>query len=160
MTDIVLKSREEIARIGRAGAIAAEALFLLAKEAAPGTSTLALDRLAEEIIRSHDGAEPAFLDHEGHPGSIYTCVNEEIVEGHEAECAKPNARPLKEGDVVLLDIGVSYEGFNCDTAITVPVGEISQDKRRLLNVAEEALYKGIAVACSTSATLGISVCER
>src|SRR4051794_38608222 len=107
----------------------------------PGMTTGDLDQIAEEFIRSHEGAVPAFKGLYGFPGSICSSVNQEIVHGIPSK-----KRVLKEGDIVSLDVGVGYKGFFTDSAATVPVGEISAEAHRLLQVTQESLEAGIAVA--------------
>ena len=105
----------------------------------PGITTASLDALAEEFIRDHD-AIPAFKGYNGYPASICVSVNEEVVHGI------PGARVLKGGDIVSIDIGVVVDGFYGDMARTYPVGEISEEAKRLISVTETALKKGIAAA--------------
>lgn len=106
-----------------------------------GISTGELDRIAEEFIRSHDGATPAFKGLYGFPGAICISVNDEIVHG----IPSPK-RVLAEGDIVKLDVGVQYQGLFTDAAITVPVGTIDATTQRLIDVTERALDAGIAQA--------------
>lgn len=106
-----------------------------------GVSTGQLDRIAEDFIRSHEGAVPAFKGLYGFPGAICTSVNEEIVHG----IPSPR-RMLAEGDIVKLDVGVLYQGMFTDAAITVPVGKVDPTTQRLVDVTERALDAGIAQA--------------
>lgn len=106
-----------------------------------GISTGELDGIAEEFIRSHDGATPAFKGLYGFPGAICISVNDEIVHG----IPSPK-RMLAEGDIVKLDVGVQYQGLFTDAAITVPVGTIDATTQRLIDVTERALDAGIAQA--------------
>ena len=138
---IHLKSGPEIDTIARAGAIIAEVLEQVREEAVPGVSTARLDRIAEELIREHAGAEPAFKGLYGFPASLCTSINEEVVHGIPSE-----HRMLQSGDLVSLDLGVRLEGYYADSAITVAVGEVSREAARLLSVTEEALEAGIAEA--------------
>ena len=105
----------------------------------PGVSTADLDKVAEDFIRSHEGATPSFKGLYGFPASICASVNEEIVHG----IPSPR-RLLKEGDIVSVDIGVFYGGLHTDSARTVPVGMVDDETRRLLQVTEESLEAGIA----------------
>ncbi len=107
----------------------------------PGLTTAQLDKMAEDFIRSHDGALPAFKGLYGFPGAICISVNEEIVHG----IPSPK-RTLNDGDIVKLDVGVEYQGMFTDAAITVPVGEIDPETRHLVDVTERALAAGIAQA--------------
>ena len=138
---ITLKSPREIETMAQAGRIVAATLALMRRSVKPGMSTLDLDTLAEEFIRSHPGATPSFKGLYGFPKTLCTSINEEIVHGI------PSARRvLREGNVVSIDVGVHLEGLHADSATTVPVGEISPEARRLLRVTEDALYKGIEQA--------------
>ena len=137
---ISLKSAREVEIMRRANVIVAEILEALKKKVAPGVTTLELDALAEELTYKKK-AQPAFKGYtmagRTYPRSLCTSINEEIVHGI------PSERELKEGDVVGLDFGVICEGFYGDAAVTVGVGKVSEEARRLMQVTEEALYKGI-----------------
>jgi methionyl aminopeptidase len=123
------------------GAILAATHDFLSSKLAPGMTTWDLDRLADEFIRSHEGAVPAFKGLYGFPGSICTSVNEEIVHG-----IPSRRRVLREGDIISVDIGVKYRGFFTDAARTLPVGDVGPEARKLLDVTERALHAGIAAA--------------
>jgi methionyl aminopeptidase len=137
---ISLKSAREIEIMRRANVIVAEVLRELKKKVAPGVTTLELDALAEELTLKKK-AVPAFKGYAvgGRVFSHSLCVsvNEEIVHGI------PSGRALREGDIVGLDFGVIYSGFYGDAAITVGVGQVSEDAKRLMEITERALYKGI-----------------
>ena len=123
------------------GQILADTLVLLRRAVRPGITTQALDELAEEFIRGHEGATPAFKGLYGFPRSVCTSINHEVVHGI------PSAkRTLEEGDLLSLDVGVRYAGFYTDAATTVPVGEIDETSQRLLEVTEQSLEAGIAAA--------------
>lgn len=127
--------------MSRGGRLLAQALELLRSKVRPGISTKELDKIAEEFILSHPGATAAFKGLYGFPGSVCISINEEIVHGI------PSAkRILKDGDIVSLDFGVKLDGYYTDSAITVPVGEISAQDQRLLQVTKEALDAGVAAA--------------
>jgi methionyl aminopeptidase len=136
---IVTKSKQEIGWMREAGRIVALVHQELKKVIEPGITTKELDALAEKVIRSH-GASPSFKGYGGFPGNICTSINEELVHGI------PSGRKLKEGDIISIDIGAEYKGYHGDSAWTYPVGEISEEDRRLLRVTEESLYKGLAEA--------------
>ena len=138
---IQLKSPREIEVMAEGGRILADTVAMLSARVAPGMSTLDLDALAEEFIRSHDNAVPAFKGLYGFPGSICTSINEEIVHG-----IPSRKRVLREGDLVSIDVGVGYKGFFTDSATTVAVGETDEESRRLLAVTVDALEAGIAAA--------------
>ncbi len=106
-----------------------------------GLTTGHLDRIAEDFIRSHDGAVPAFKGLYGFPGAICISVNEEIVHG----IPSPK-RVLADGDIVKFDVGVQYQGMYTDACITVPVGTVDPTTQRLVDVTERALDAGIAQA--------------
>jgi len=138
---IQLKSAREIDLMAQGGQILARTVEMLRGAVRPGMSTLDLDKLAEDFIRSHEGATPAFKGLYGFPGSICSSLNSEIVHGI------PSARRvLKEGDVISLDVGVGYKGYFTDSATTVPVGNVSHEAKRLLEVTQRALDAGIAAA--------------
>jgi methionyl aminopeptidase len=137
---IALRSRDELARIREACLVVHDILRELAAAALPGTSTAELDRLAETRTRDR-GAEPAFLGYHGYPASVCISVNDEVVHG----IPSPR-RVLREGDLVGLDFGVVLGGYYGDSAITVPVGRISDAARRLLEVTEGALAAAVAAA--------------
>ena len=138
---IQLKSPREIEIMAQGGAILGGAIALMRREVRPGISTWELDRLAEEFIRSHEGAVPAFKGLYGFPGSVCTSLNQEVVHG-----IPSRKRVLAEGDIVSLDVGVKYQGYYTDSAVTVGVGEVSDESRRLLDVTERSLAAGIAAA--------------
>ena len=137
---IYLKTAEEIALLRENNLLVSATLAEVGKHVRPGGSTLELDKLAEEFIRSH-GAEPGFLGYGGFPNTLCMSVNEEVVHGI------PSAkRILKEGDVLSVDCGTLMKGFYGDSAYTFAVGEIAPEVADLLRVTKEALYKGVAQA--------------
>lgn len=136
---IELKNKEQLDRMRTAGRIVAETLAIMKEVVKPGITTGEIDRLAEEHIRKC-GAIPAFKGYNGFPSTLCTSVNEEVVHGF------PGLRALITGDIISIDCGAIYEGYVGDSAITLPVGEISIDSRNLLAVCEESLKLGIAQA--------------
>ena len=136
---IIIKSSREIAHLKRSNAIVAEVFQALRKAIGPGMTTKELDQMVEEIILSR-GALPAFKGYRGFPGSLCASINEEVVHGI------PGQRKLKEGDLVSLDVGVNLNGYFGDAAITLPVGEVDEEARRLVEVTERALSIGIEKA--------------
>lgn len=138
---IALKSAAEVDAIARAGAILARLFLELRPWIQPGITTAELDRIAEEFIRGHEGAEPAFKGLYGFPGSLCTSVNQEVVHG-----IPSRHRRLAEGDIISIDAGVKLDGWFADAAVTYPVGEISEDAQRLLDTTRRALEAGIAQA--------------
>ena len=136
---VYLRDREEIDAIRAAARIVAKTIEMLRLEVRPGVTTAELDELAEAFIRDH-GARPAFKGYRGFPASICPAINEEVVHGI------PGARRLVEGDIVGLDVGVEKDGYYGDAAITVAVGAVSEQARRLLEVSREALARGVGQA--------------
>ncbi len=137
---IILKSDSEIKLMREAGRIVATVLTELAQKVAPGISTAQLDIWAAEIIKKHN-AIPTFKGYNGFPATITTSINEELVHG----IPSPK-RVLKEGDIISIDCGATYKGWVGDAALTVPVGQISPEAQKLLDVTEQALYIGIEQA--------------
>ncbi|NJD09477.1 MAG: type I methionyl aminopeptidase [Gemmatimonadetes bacterium] len=138
---IPLKTPGEIEAMARAGAILGQVLAAVGARVAPGASTAELDRFAEDFIRTHDGAQPAFKGLYGFPASLCISLNEEVVHG----IPSPN-RILREGDIISIDAGVKLDGWYADAAVTRPVGEIDTESARLLEVTQRALAAGIACA--------------
>lgn len=138
---IALRNADEIRAIERAGRILGALHRELEPRVVPGASTAELDRLAEEFIRSHDGAQPAFKGLYGFPASLCTSVNEEVVHGIPSD-----RRRLKSGDIVSLDAGVELEGWFADAARTFPAGDIDEGTATLLRVTRDALAAGIEQA--------------
>jgi methionyl aminopeptidase len=137
---IVVKSPDEMVRLRAACRVVAEVLAELSATVAPGVTTLELDRLAEAGARRR-GAEPAFKGYHGYPASLCASINEEVVHGIPSA-----ARVLREGDVIGLDFGVVLDGFYGDAAVTVPVGEVSEEARRLLEATRQALAAAVGEA--------------
>jgi methionyl aminopeptidase len=133
---IVLKSQEEIEKIEQACIIVARTLEAVKKLVRPGLTTLEIEEFADDFIKLHGGL-PAFKGYRGYPASICTSINNEVIHGI------PSKRVLKEGDIIGIDLGVYKDGFYGDGAVTVPVGKIGPDLQKLIEVTEEALYKGI-----------------
>jgi len=143
MNGIELKSPDEIDKMSRASRIVAQVLEALRHQIKPGVTTGDLDGFAEKFILDR-GGRPAFKGYQVrdqvYRHTLCVSVNEAVVHGI------PSGRVLKEGDIVGLDVGVVVDGYYGDAAITVPVGVITEQARRLLQVTEEALHKGIAQA--------------
>src|SRR5688500_14744594 len=138
---VMLKSAKEIEVMARAGEIVGATLELVRNSVRPGFYTEELDALAEKFIRSHPGAAPSFKGLYGFPKTLCVSINEEIVHG-----IPSTRRILREGSIVSVDVGAHLEGFHADAAITVPVGEIGPEARRLLEVTQAALAAGIEKA--------------
>jgi methionyl aminopeptidase len=136
---ITLKSPREIEAMRAAGRIVANALQQVRGSVRPGVTTREIERIADREIRSQ-GGEPAFPYINNFPGAACVSVNEAVVHG------LPSKRELRAGDIVKIDIGAIYHGYHGDAAITVPVGAVSEEARRLIDVTEEALVRGILAA--------------
>ena len=146
---IILKSHDEIERMAVAGRIVAEVLEEIRSIVAPDVTTLDLDKFAESYIKSK-GATPAFKGYRGFPASVCTSVNEQVVHGI------PSSERLREGDIISLDIGVYYNGFYGDAALTLTVGKVSNVAKKLLSVTEKSLYLGIEKAVAGNRLFDIS----
>ena len=136
---IIIKNHNEITLMKKAGRIVGETLLLLEKEVKPGVTTAELDRIAEEFITKH-GAKPSFKGLYGFPSSLCISVNEQVIHGF------PGAYVLKEGDIVSIDCGAFFCGFHGDAARTFPVGNISVDAQKLIDITEESFFQGIKFA--------------
>ena len=136
---IRLKNHDEIQRIKDSGDILAELFTELKPLVEPGITTLELDRFSRDFVE-RKGGKPAFLGHLDYPASLCASVNNEVIHGI------PGKRKLKSGDIIGLDFGVNYKGYISDAAITLPVGEISEQARRLMRRTEEALDLAIEAA--------------
>lgn len=136
---IVLKTATEIEILRANGAILASVLDRVCQEVAVGQNTGELDRLAERLIRE-SGSEPAFKGMYGFPATICTSINEEIVHG-----IPSLKRQLKKGDILSIDIGLYRSGMYVDMATTVPVGKVDEKAAKLIQVTEEALWRGIGM---------------
>jgi methionyl aminopeptidase len=139
---IIRKSAQELDQMARAGTIVAETLSLLGEQVRPGTTTAELNNVADEYIRSQGGV-PTFLGYRGpypYPASICTSPNEVVVHGIPGDYA------LREGDIVSVDVGVTLEGYVADSAYTFPVGEITAEAERLLEIGKASLHAGIEQA--------------
>jgi methionyl aminopeptidase len=136
---IIIKSERELAIMRQAGRIVAEVLSILIKQVKPGMKTKELDIIAgREVARM--GGKPSFKGYRGFPANLCVSVNDEIVHGI------PGERSLREGDIVSLDMGATFNGFQGDAAVTVGVGEISPQARELVATTEDVLKAGIAAA--------------
>lgn len=139
---ITIKTAEEIATMAEGGRILAGILNMLRGEVRPGVETRTLDKLAYKLIKEA-GAEPAFLGYrpagarEAYPFTLCVSLNDGIVHG------RPSDYKIREGDLVKLDLGLKYRGFYLDSAITVGIGKISGEAKKLIQVTQEALEKGI-----------------
>lgn len=154
MAKVNIKSKPEIELMRESCRIVAEVLRLLAGVIAPGVTTGELDTIAEDYIRSQ-GGEPAFKGYGSdkrnlYPAAICASIDNQVVHGI------PDGHELQEGEIISIDVGVKKNGYYGDGAWTFAVGRISEEKRRLMRVTEEALYKGIAKARSGNGVYEIS----
>jgi methionyl aminopeptidase len=143
---IVRKSAAEVAKIDAAGGILSECIEALAAKARPGMTTAELDALAERFIRARGGV-PTFLGYRGFPASICVSPNAMVVHGI------PGPSRIAVGDVLSLDVGVTLDGYVADSAVTLPMGDVSAEARRLLDVTAESLEAGLA-ECKEGGRLG------
>ncbi len=135
---IQIKNKEEIALIKQAGNILHNTRMYLKDFIKEGITTKELDDLADKYIRDN-GAIPSFNGYNSFPKSICTSINEEVAH------AIPSKRKLRNGDIITIDIGVNYKGYNADSAWTYKVGDVSKLKEKLINSTHEALFRGIEV---------------
>lgn len=138
---IPLRTVEEINRVRESGLVVVDVLDRLRNVIEPGIKTIELNEIARDFISARK-AESAFLGFKGFPKSVCVSINNEVIHGI------PSERVIEEGDIVSLDIGVIKDGYCADAAITVGVGEIKEDAKRLLNSTKEALSRGIKEAIS------------
>jgi len=137
---IVIRSAGEVSILRKANQIVARILQELADDIRPGVATGAFDRKAERLI-AKAGGKPAFKGYRGYPATICASINEQVVHGIPSADAI-----LQEGDIISIDIGIVYKGYVGDTAATFAVGEVSEEKKRLMRVTRESLYEGIKQA--------------
>ncbi|MBU9725957.1 type I methionyl aminopeptidase [Diplocloster modestus] len=137
---VTIKSAREIELMREAGKILEKVHNEMEKAVRPGISTKDIDLLGEELIRSF-GCIPSFLGYNGYPASICVSVNDEVVHG-----IPDRHHIIQEGDIVSLDAGVIYKGYQSDAARTHAVGEISQEARQLIDVTKQSFFEGIKFA--------------
>ena len=137
---VTIKSEREIELMREAGKILGKVHNELAKEIKAGMTTYQIDKIGEELIRSY-GCIPSFLGYEGFPASICVSVNDEVVHGIPSK-----HRVIVDGDIVSLDAGVIYKGYQSDAARTVAVGEISDEAKKLIEVTRESFFEGLKFA--------------
>lgn len=137
---VVLKTARELALMEEACRISAGALKIAGAAVEPGVTTEEIDAIAEKYIRSQ-GATPNFKGYNGYPATACISINNEVIHGIPSK-----KRVIKEGDIVSIDLGARFEGYNGDNAATFAAGDISPDAKRLLEVTEQSLYEGIGAA--------------
>lgn len=137
---IVLKTSRELISMQKACRISAGALQLVGKSIEPGISTAELDKIAEDYILSQ-GATPNFKGYSGYPATACISINNEVIHGIPSK-----KRILKAGDIVSVDLGAAFEGYNGDNAATFAVGDISEEAKRLIDATRESLFEGIKAA--------------
>lgn len=136
---ISVKNSEQIKLMKEAGRITGEALLLAGEAVKPGVTTKHLDTIIRRHIESC-GAKPSFLGYAGFPGSACISINDQVIHGI------PGSRVIEEGDIVKIDVGAYYKGFHGDSANTFPVGRVSDEASRLIEVTRESFWRGIAEA--------------
>ena len=147
---IKTKTLEQITKMRAAGQVVAKTLEVLAKSIVPGKTTTAdLDALADKMVREQ-GAIPSFKGYKGYPSNACISVNEVVVHGI------PGVRTIEDGDIVGVDLGAILDGWHGDSAITIPVGNVSEKASKLIRVTREALFHGIAEAKSGNRLSDIS----
>lgn len=151
--DILISTADDIKKFEKACRIVAETLSLVEKNIVEGLETIEIDKIAEDFIRSNN-AKPAFkgyqVDGKVYPSTLCISINEVVVHGI------PGTTKLKNGDIVSIDCGVYYDGFYGDSALTVAIGEIEDEKKRLMKITEESLFLGIEQAFERSKVYNIS----
>jgi methionyl aminopeptidase len=146
---IPLKDKEEMDKMRKAGKILSGIMEELRQIVTLGSSTIAIDRYAEELL-CRENVVAAFKGYRGYPATVCASINEEIVHG------VPGERKLQNGDIIGLDIGIEYEGYFSDAAVTLPVGEVSPQAKKLINVTRQALSEGIKRAYAENQLSDIS----
>ncbi|MFA9398201.1 MAG: type I methionyl aminopeptidase [Clostridiaceae bacterium] len=137
---IIIKNNNEIEKMRKAGKVVGDTLNLLEEKVKPGMSTLELDQIAEKYIRSQ-GAVPSFKGYQGFPASLCTSINEQVVHGIPSSDAV-----LKEGDIISVDCGAILDGYQGDAARTFPVGNVSEEASKLMDVTKQSFFKGVEQA--------------
>ena len=137
---VTIKSEREIQLMREAGKILAKVHEELAQEVKAGMTSYQIDKICEEIIRGY-GCIPSFLGYEGYPGSVCISINDEVVHGLPSK-----DKIVRDGDIVSLDTGVIYKGYQSDCARTLAIGEISDDAKQLIEVTKQCFFEGIKYA--------------
>jgi len=137
---IPIKSAKDMQMLKQSGRILAAVMHKVGKTVRAGITTLDIDRISEELILKNR-AVPAFKGYKGFPGTACVSINEEIVHGI------PGPRVILEGDIVSIDLGLNYQGYFSDMAVTLPVGKVDSEKKRLIQATKQALDLGIKKAC-------------
>lgn len=136
---ITIKSAQQIEKMRASARITKDALLLLEQHIKPGITTAQLNKIAHDFILSK-GAKPNFLHYNGFPGSICASINDEVVHG-----IPEKGRVLREGDIISIDMGAVKDGFHSDAARTFPVGKISPEAQRLIDVTKQSFFEGIKI---------------
>ncbi len=143
---VIIKTDQEIELMRQSGRILAEVVKQVQAKVEPGLPTQELDKLAEKLIFNY-GAKPGFKNYHGFPNSLCVSLNQQIVHG------APSLRQIQSGDIVSLDLGLVYQGYYSDMAVTLPVGAVSPEAGRLIKVTKKALKRAIK-RCKPGKTLG------
>lgn len=136
---IIIKNNEEIELMRQAGKVVGETLLMLEEVIKPGITTAEIDKIAEEFI-TKQGAKPSFKGYHGFPASVCASVNEEVVHGI------PGNRTLQEGDIISIDCGAVLNGYQGDAARTVPVGKVSEEAMKLIEITRKSFFTGVEKA--------------
>ncbi len=136
---ITIKSEQELVKMRRAGEVVAGFFELIESEIKPGVSTAQIDKIAYEYITAN-GCIPSFKNYNGFPASICASVNDEVVHGI------PGSRVLKDGDILSIDVGACYQGYHADAARTYPVGNITPEAQRLIDITRQSFFEGMKQA--------------
>ena len=131
---VAIKSKSEIEKMKQAGRVTYGALCAVRDGIRPGVTTKELDKIAEDYIRAN-GCTPSFKGYGGFPGSVCASVNDEIIHGI------PGKRVLEEGDIISIDVGACYQGYHSDACRTFPVGKISEEAKRLIDVTRQSFFE-------------------
>ncbi len=134
---VAIKSKSEIEKMKQAGVVTYGALCAVRDGIRPGVTTKELDKIAEDYITAH-GCIPSFKGYGGFPGSVCASVNDEIIHGI------PGSRVLQEGDIISIDVGACYKGYHSDACRTFPVGKISEEAKRLIEVTRQSFFEALA----------------
>lgn len=136
---VAIKSKSEIEKMKQAGRVTYGALCAVRDGIRPGVTTKELDKIAEDYIRAN-GCTPSFKGYGGFPGSVCASVNDEIIHGI------PGKRVLEEGDIISIDVGACYQGYHSDACRTFPVGKISEEAKRLIDVTRQSFFEALKFA--------------
>lgn len=136
---IQIKTLDQLQKMRKAGLVVADALRQMKEAAKPGVTTLELDAIAVDVLKSHN-AQPSFLNYHGYPNVICASVNHEIVHGI------PTERPLQDGDILSVDFGAIVDGWHGDSAWSIGIGKVAPEDQLLMDICDESMWRGFAAA--------------